>query len=45
VGKGIKNNYISRGLETPEAIMTRYTDSDGAWAFGVNFAIEEMTPK
>lgn len=45
VAKGLKTDYIDRGLHTPEAIMTRYTDSDGSWAFGVNFAIEEMTPK
>ena len=45
VAKGLKTDYIDRGLNTPEAIMTRYTDSDGSWAFGVNFAIEEMTPK
>lgn len=45
VAKGLKTDYIDRGLATPEAIMTRYTDSDGSWAFGVNFAINEMTPK
>lgn len=45
VAKGIKTDYIDRGLTTPEAMMTRYTDSDGSWAFGVNFAINEMTPK
>lgn len=45
VAQGLKTDYIDRGLNTPEAIMTRYTDSDGAWAFGVNFAIEEMTPR
>ncbi len=45
VGKGLKTDYIDRGLTTPEAIMTRYTDSEGSWAFGVNFAINEMTPK
>ncbi len=45
VAKGLKTDYIDRGLTTPEAIMTRYTDSDGSWAFGVNFAMNEMAPK
>ncbi len=46
VAKGLKAKYIDQGLATTEAIMTRYTpDSNGSWAFGVNFAIEEMTPK
>lgn len=43
VAKGLKYDYIDRGLHTPEAIMTRYADSsDGSWAFGVEFAMEEM---
>lgn len=46
VAQGLKYDYIDRGLHTPEAIMGRYADSpDGSWAFGVNFAIDEMTPK
>ncbi len=45
VAKGIRSDYIDRGLSTPQAIMTRYTDSDGSWAFGVQFAIDEMTPR
>lgn len=45
VAEGLKTDYIDRGLTTPEAIMTRYSDSDGSWAFGVNFAINEMTPQ
>lgn len=46
VAKGLKVKYLDQGLSTTEAIMGRYTpDSDGSWAFGVNFAIEEMTPK
>jgi hypothetical protein len=46
VARGLKTNYIDQGLNTTEAIMTRYTpDSDGSWAFGVNFAIQEMTPQ
>jgi len=46
VAQSLKAKYIDQGLATTEAIMSRYTpDSDGSWAFGVNFAIEEMTPK
>lgn len=46
VAKGLKYDYIDRGLHTPEAIMTRYADSpDGSWAFGVSFAMDEMTPQ
>lgn len=46
VAKGLKYDYIDRGLHTPEAIMTRYADSpDGSWAYGVSFAMNEMTPK
>lgn len=43
VAKGIKEKYISHGLTTPEAIMTRYTpNSNGSWAFAVRFAMAEM---
>jgi hypothetical protein len=43
VAKGIKERYINQGLTTPEAIMTKYTpSSDGSWAFGVRFAMDEM---
>ena len=46
VAKGLKYDYIDRGLTTPNTIMDRYADSpDGSWAFGVNFAMDEMTPK
>lgn len=45
VAQGLKSDYIDRGLTTPETIMTRYSDSEGSWAFGVRFAINEMTPK
>jgi hypothetical protein len=46
VARGIKYDYIDRGLHTPEAIMTRYTDNnDGSWAFGVKYAMEEMAPR
>src|SRR3972149_11005098 len=44
VAEGLKSDYIDRGLQTTEAIMTRYTDSEGTWAFGVNFAIAQMSP-
>ena len=44
VAKGIKERYISQGLTTPEAIMTRYTPgSDGSWAYAVRVAMDEMT--
>jgi len=46
VAAGLKKNYIDKGLISPEEIMLRYTkNNDGNWVFGVNFAIEEMTPK
>lgn len=41
--KGLKEDYINRGLETPEEIMTKYTPlSSGSWAEAVNFFISEM---
>ncbi len=44
VSKGLKENYIDRGLTTPELIMTKYTPSspNGAWAKGVSIFMEEM---
>jgi len=37
ISRGIKRDYIDRGLTTPEDIMRKYTPpSDGSWAFGVN---------
>jgi hypothetical protein len=43
VARGIKEKYITQGLTTPEAIMTKYTpSSDGSWAYAVRFAMEEM---
>lgn len=37
ISRGIKKNYIDKGLTTPESIMRKYTPpSDGSWAFGVN---------
>lgn len=41
--KGLKEDYLDRGLVTPEEIMTRYTPlSSGSWAEAVNFFISEM---
>lgn len=38
VTKGIKKNYIDKGLKTPEEIMQKYTpSSNGSWAKAVNF--------
>ena len=37
VAKGIKMNYIDKGLTTTEQIMSKYNPSStGSWAFGVN---------
>jgi hypothetical protein len=37
VARGIKDNYIDKGLKTPEAIMSKYTPSSpGSWARGIN---------
>jgi hypothetical protein len=37
VGRGLKKNYIDRGLTTTSAIMSKYTpSSNGSWAQGVN---------
>lgn len=37
VGKGIKRDYIDKGLVTATAIMEKYTPpSQGSWAVGVN---------
>jgi hypothetical protein len=41
--KGLKKNYIDKGLTTPEKIMTKYTPgSNGSWALSVNRWISEM---
>jgi len=38
VTKTLAKNYIAGGLDTPEAIMKRYTPSNnGSWAFSVNY--------
>lgn len=43
VSKGLKENYIDKGLTTPEAIMAKYTpSSNGSWANGVSQFLAEM---
>lgn len=43
VARGIREEYIDKGYETPEEIMTKYTPlSNGSWAFGVNRFMNEL---
>jgi hypothetical protein len=43
VSKGIKEEYIDKGLTTPEEIMGKYTPlSNGSWADGVNLFLSQM---
>ena len=43
VTMGLATSYYSRGLNTPEKIMTKYTPtSNGSWAAGVNQFLAEM---
>ncbi len=46
VTKGLKTDYIDRGLVTPEQIMTRYCPSSiakgGPWAKAVNYFMGEL---
>lgn len=43
VSKGIKEEYIDKGLSTPEQIMSKYTPlSNGSWAAGVSQFMAEM---
>lgn len=46
VGKGLREDYLDKGLDTPEKIMTKYTPSSvdlgGPWAEGVAFFMEEL---
>ncbi len=43
VGRGLKNNYIDKGLTTTEQIMAKYTpSSNGSWARGVNTFIQAL---
>lgn len=41
---GLKENYIDKGLTSPDTIWTKYTPNspDGAWAKGVNQFMQEM---
>ena len=40
VGRGLKDDYLNKGLKTPEEIMAKYTppslQKGGAWAMGVS---------
>ena len=43
VAKGIKKDYIDRGLVTASAIMAKYTpSSNGSWQYCVNWAIDKI---
>ncbi len=43
VAKGLKKNYIDKGLVTASAIMQKYTpSSNGSWAHGVNTFLEAL---
>ncbi len=43
VSTGLSNNYLGKGLITPEEIMGIYTPlSDGSWARGVQQFLDEM---
>lgn len=46
VGKALREDYLDKGLITPEQIMTKYTpaslEKDGAWAKGVLSFMEEL---
>ena len=41
ISRGLKKNYIDKGLVTAEDIMRKYTPpSTGSWAYGVNFFLK-----
>ncbi|MBI3620031.1 hypothetical protein HY214_02715 [Candidatus Roizmanbacteria bacterium] len=43
VSRGIKYNYIDKGLVTASAIMEKYNpSSNGSWAHGVNFFLRVL---
>jgi len=43
VAKGLKEDYIDKGYNTPEKIMKKYTPlSKGSWDFGVKQFLQEM---
>jgi hypothetical protein len=44
VTKTLAIQYVQKGLETPEQIMTKYTPSNnGAWAYSVNHFMNQLT--
>ncbi len=46
VGKGLRINYLDKGLKTPTQIMAKYTPpslaTGGTWAKGVSYFMEEL---
>lgn len=46
VGRGLREDYLDKGLDTPEKIMPKYTPPSvvigGPWAKGVSSFIEEL---
>ncbi|MBI5358575.1 hypothetical protein HZB69_03025 [Candidatus Amesbacteria bacterium] len=43
VARGLKKNYVDKGLDTPEKIMAKYTPpSQGSWAKGVNQFLSDI---
>lgn len=46
VGRALREDYLNKGLVTPEQIMAKYTppslEKDGAWAKGVSSFMEEL---
>lgn len=46
VARGLKEDYLNQGLETPEEIMTKYTpkslENGGSWAKGVEYFMWEL---
>ena len=44
VTKTLATQYIAKGLETPEQIMTKYTPgSNGSWAKSVNYFMNQLS--
>ncbi len=46
VGRGLREDYLDQGLDTPEKIMPKYTPPSvakgGPWAKGVSSFMEEL---
>lgn len=43
VASGISSEYVRKGLDTPEKIMSKYTpNSNGSWAMGVSSFMQQM---